>query len=60
MRDPGTAALMVEAMELGADVVGGMPHWELNEVDQREHVRYCFELARALQHRCRHARRRDG
>ncbi|MDQ1586174.1 MAG: cytosine/creatinine deaminase [Actinomycetota bacterium] len=46
LRDPGTAELMVAAMEAGADVVGGMPHWEQGEDDQREHVRWCFELAR--------------
>lgn len=45
-RDPGTAELMVRAMEEGADVVGGMPHWERTEAEQREHVRFCFELAR--------------
>jgi cytosine deaminase len=46
VRDPGAAELMVAAMEAGADVVGGMPHWEQHEDDQREHVRWCFELAR--------------
>lgn len=45
LRDPGTADLMVEAMQAGADVVGGMPHWEADETAQREHVRFCFELA---------------
>jgi cytosine deaminase len=45
LRDPGTAELMVAAMASGADVVGGMPHWERGEDEQREHVRFCFELA---------------
>jgi cytosine deaminase len=45
LRDPGTADLMVAAMQSGADVVGGMPHWERTEDDQREHVRFCFALA---------------
>lgn len=44
-RDPGAAELMAEAMTAGATVVGGMPHWELTEDAQREHVRFCFELA---------------
>ena len=44
-RDPGAAELMVAAMSNGATVVGGMPHWESTEDDQREHVRFCFELA---------------
>ena len=45
LRDPGAAELMVEAMTAGATVVGGMPHWERGEEDQREHVRFCFDLA---------------
>jgi len=45
LRDPGAYDLMEAALEAGADVVGGMPHWELDEASQREHVRQCFELA---------------
>jgi cytosine deaminase len=45
LRDPGAFDLMEAALEAGADVVGGMPHWERDEVSQREHVRLCFELA---------------
>jgi len=45
LRDPGAYALMEAALEAGADVVGGMPHWELDEASQREHVRLCFDLA---------------
>src|SRR5438093_6326261 len=45
LRDPGAHSLMEAALEAGADVVGGMPHWELDEASQREHVRLCFELA---------------
>ncbi|MDQ6917837.1 MAG: amidohydrolase family protein [Candidatus Dormibacteraeota bacterium] len=45
LRDPGSAELMRAALEAGARVVGGMPHWELDEAAQREHVRICFELA---------------
>jgi cytosine deaminase len=44
-RDPGAFDLMEAALEAGADVVGGMPHWEADAVAQREHVRLCFELA---------------
>ena len=36
---------MVRGHGEGADVVGGMPHWESGEDDQREHVRLCFDLA---------------
>jgi cytosine deaminase len=45
LRDPGAVELMAEAMQGGATVVGGMPHWEATEDAQREHVRLCFELA---------------
>jgi cytosine deaminase len=45
VRDPGAADLMVAAMKFGADVVGGMPHWEQTEDAQREHVKFCFALA---------------
>ena len=45
LRDPGAYELMESALEAGADVVGGMPHWESDEAAQREHVRLCFELA---------------
>ena len=45
LRDPGAYDLMEAALEAGADVVGGMPHWELDEASQLEHVRLCFELA---------------
>lgn len=45
VRDPGSADLMVEAMRAGCDVVGGMPHWELTEDDQRKHVEVCFDIA---------------
>src|SRR5438094_2013201 len=45
LRDPGAYELMQSALEAGADVVGGMPHWEHDEASQREHVRLCFDLA---------------
>lgn len=45
LRDPGAVVLMEAALEAGADVVGGMPHWEQTPTEQREHVRLCFDLA---------------
>src|SRR2546428_1969338 len=45
LRDPGAYDLMEAALEAGANVVGGMPHWEPDEESEREHVRLCFELA---------------
>jgi cytosine deaminase len=44
-RDPGTDALMIEAMREGADVVGGMPHWEDGLDAAREHIAFCLQLA---------------
>jgi cytosine deaminase len=44
-RDPGTDALMVEAMREGADVVGGMPHWEDGLDAARRHIEFCLQLA---------------
>jgi cytosine deaminase len=45
MRDPGCDKLMEQAMELGADVVGGLPWYERLDRDVHEHVDFCFELA---------------
>lgn len=44
-RDPGAAELMEAAMEGGADLVGGMPHWEFDREAARRHVEFCFQLA---------------
>lgn len=44
MRD-GCEQLMREAMDLGADVVGGLPWYERLDRDVYEHVDFCFELA---------------
>jgi cytosine/creatinine deaminase len=44
-RDPGAAELMAEAMRAGADVVGGMPHWERSVDAARRHVGFCLDLA---------------
>jgi cytosine deaminase len=36
---------MTEAMDGGADVVGGMPHWEADHDAARRHIEFCLELA---------------
>jgi cytosine deaminase len=41
----GGPSLMREAMELGADVVGGIPHYELTREDGVASVHYAFDLA---------------
>lgn len=45
VKDPGTDALMTQAMELGADVVGGIPWIEFTDADAARHIDFCFDLA---------------
>ena len=45
IRDPGAAGLMDAAMREGAGVVGGMPHWEVDEQAARDHIGLCLDLA---------------
>jgi cytosine deaminase len=45
IREPGTEELLRQCMELGADVVGGIPWIEFTEADMAEHVRICFDIA---------------
>ncbi|MDR2922106.1 MAG: amidohydrolase family protein [Treponema sp.] len=42
----GTEKLMWEAMEMGADIVGGMPAAEWLDEDARRHVDLVFEISR--------------
>jgi cytosine deaminase len=45
LRDPGAAELCEEALQLGADVVGGIPWIEHTDDDARAHVEWACELA---------------
>jgi cytosine deaminase len=45
--DPGAEELVREAVELGADVVGGIPWIEQTDAEAREHVRRMCALAAA-------------
>jgi len=45
-REPGASALMRQAMEMGADVVGGIPWIEYTEADSQQHIQEIFDLAR--------------
>jgi cytosine deaminase len=45
LRDPGAEELVREAVELGADVVGGIPWIEHSDQDARTHVRLMCTLA---------------
>lgn len=45
IRDPGAEQLLAEAMDLGCDVVGCFPWFELCAEHAQQHVDSCFELA---------------
>jgi cytosine deaminase len=45
VREPGVDKLMRQAMELGADVVGGIPWIEYTDADIQQHVQEIFDLA---------------
>ncbi len=45
IREPGTEDLLRRSMEIGADVVGGIPWIEFTETDMADHVRIVFDIA---------------
>ncbi|CAB3800200.1 N-isopropylammelide isopropyl amidohydrolase [Paraburkholderia caffeinitolerans] len=45
LKSQGTHELMVQALQMGADVVGGCPYNELNWADTQRHIDMVFELA---------------
>lgn len=45
VRDPGAADFVRQAMDLGADIVGGIPWIELTEADEQRHIDEMFEIA---------------
>ena len=45
VREPGAAALVREAMAMGADVVGGIPWIEYTDADITQHVKEIFDIA---------------
>jgi cytosine deaminase len=47
IREPGAADLMRQAMDLGADVVGGIPWIEYTEEESRQHIKEIFDIAGA-------------
>jgi cytosine deaminase len=47
VRDPGAEEHVREALELGADVVGGIPWIEYTDEDALDHIDRMFKLARA-------------
>jgi cytosine deaminase len=44
--DPGTEDLLYKAVEMGADVIGGLPWFELSKVDGERHVDLIFKIAK--------------
>jgi cytosine deaminase len=46
IREPGAEELLHKSMELGADVVGGIPWIEYTDDDSRKHVDIAFEIAK--------------
>ncbi len=51
VRDPGAAGLCEEALDMGADVVGGIPWIEHSDADARRHVTWACRQARARERR---------
>lgn len=46
VRDPGAEEFIYKAMEIGADVVGGIPWIELTSEDEDYHINAMFEIAK--------------
>jgi cytosine deaminase len=46
IREPGAEELLYKSMELGADVVGGIPWIEYTDEDSKRHIDIAFEIAK--------------
>jgi len=46
LREPGTEELLYKSMELGAEVVGGIPWIERTDEDERKHTDIAYEIAK--------------
>jgi len=46
IREPGTEELLYKSMELGADLVGGIPWIEYTNDDMKKHIDIAFEIAK--------------
>ena len=47
VREPGTTDLIKQAMDLGADVVGGIPWIEFTDADAQQHIAEMADIAEA-------------
>ena len=46
IKEPGAEELLYQSMDLGVDLVGGIPWIELTEEDSKRHVDIAFEIAK--------------
>lgn len=46
IRNPGTEELMRKAMDMGADVAGGLPWYERTDEEARRHIDIVFDVAK--------------
>jgi cytosine deaminase len=46
IREPGTEELLYKSMDLGADIVGGIPWIEYTDEDSKKHIDIAFEIAK--------------
>lgn len=46
LKDPGCENLMWKAMEMGADIVGGMPANENTPLESKRHIEIAFDIAK--------------
>jgi cytosine deaminase len=46
LREPGTEELLYKSMDMGADVVGGIPWIEYTNEDARKHIDIAYEIAK--------------
>ncbi|MHA2246213.1 MAG: amidohydrolase family protein [Candidatus Hodarchaeales archaeon] len=46
LKDEGTEDLLYKAMEIGADLIGGMPHNEHTPQDSQRHIDIVFDIAK--------------
>ena len=46
LREPGTEELLYKSMDLGAEVVGGIPWIEYTDEDARRHIDIAYEIAK--------------
>lgn len=45
VREPEAASYVIQAMEMGADIVGGIPWIEYTEKDEQHHINEMFDIA---------------